>query len=164
MKKWFILALVAAVFMVTFPACGGDDDGGISEAGNVVMSLSQDKAYIIVTWNGDEVGYRYDVVFADVEGEGGGLFSTTGPDYVYAPGQNVVIFSLNDAGDVVALGNKTPGKWSAKIDVTTVLDTHITSKKALVGVVALSPGGYSFGSKVVWGHTPEGAEFVDWTP
>jgi hypothetical protein len=26
MKKWFIFAVIAAVFMVTFPACGGDED------------------------------------------------------------------------------------------------------------------------------------------
>ena len=164
MKKWLIIAAVVAMFAMVFPACG-KDEGGITEASDVQMALNDDGDAIVVTWTGDEVGYRYDVVFADVEGVGGGLFADTGPDYYYAPGQNVVIFSLDDDDEIIALGNDTPNQWSAKIaiaDIVSAVSAFGTSKKALVGVVALSPGGYSFGSKIKWGETPDGDKFIDW--
>ena len=68
MKKWFILALIAAVFMVTFPACGGDegDDGqGIASEPKALVTPNDDGdglGSIIITWDGVE-GYDYYVFF-----------------------------------------------------------------------------------------------------
>jgi hypothetical protein len=154
MKKWLILAAVVAMFAMMFPACGSDDGGGLSEAQDVKMTIVDTD--LIVTWTGDAQGTRYDVVIAKAAGVGGGLFAPAGDatDYEYVQGQNVYLFSIKADGSLVVVGNTEPGNWSAKID-TTDLDIVDAGDEALVGVVALSPGGYSFGSRVVWGTTTD---------
>ena len=161
MKKWLILAVIAAVFMVMFPACGNKDDGGLSEASDVKMARYNDGTadFLIVTWTGDSTGSRYDVAVADASGVGGSLFApaaSSGTDYEYFQGQNVYLFDL----DGTVLGNEEPSSWSAKIAFSDIDATEVV----LVGVVALSPGGYSFGSKVVWGVTEDDEKFIDLTP
>jgi hypothetical protein len=80
MKKWLILAVIAAVFMVTFPACGGDDDGGPSassviakvypssvafaEADGTVIPTAASTEIILITWEGG-AGYDYAFYFQD---------------------------------------------------------------------------------------------------
>ena len=155
MKKWLILAAVVAMFAMVFPACG-KDEGGIAEASDVQMGLYNDgtDVFVIVTWTGSETGYRYDVVFAGVEGEGGGLFAGGATQYEYVQGQNILLFAFDDEGTFTAVGNDTPSQWSAKIKISE-LTIYESGDDVLVGVVALSPGGFSFGSKVAWGATAD---------
>jgi len=69
MKKWFIFALIAAVFMVTFTACNKDEEGddGLGLAGAISSDTSvfddiNGFQSLIVTWNGVP-GYDYYVYF-----------------------------------------------------------------------------------------------------
>jgi len=68
MKKWFIFALIAAVFMVTFTACNKDEEGDDGQGraspprADLYESTSGALGSIIVNWNGSP-GYDYYVFF-----------------------------------------------------------------------------------------------------
>jgi hypothetical protein len=134
MKKWMIFAVIAAVFMVTFPACGGDDDGGPS-ASSVVATLKYialplceadgtpvkdnqtsataiPAAGILVTWEGG-AGYDYYLVWQDKND----LTKTVGGSNISA-GQNLYTYEPYTPTGATAptqlrrVLNTDKGQWS----------------------------------------------------
>jgi hypothetical protein len=100
MKKWMIIAVVAALFMVMFPACGGDDDGGDDAVADNVRAVKVG-SNVLVTWTGS-VGSDYAVYYQEKSQStdvGGGTQATRGQrqfKYVLNTSTKAVDITIND--------------------------------------------------------------------
>jgi hypothetical protein len=157
MKKWLILAVIAAVFMVTFPACGGDD-GGETVAGDVKAELVGGGDFILVTWTGDPKSdfavYAQRLDYFTV-GDDGLDFLRVG---LIDVGQRRLTYKDEDDDFVEAgLTNSVPEQWSYLISVTdfkTKVDFTSTAPDTFYvrfGVAPSNAGGYSLEKfTIVW--------------
>jgi len=155
MKKWFILALVAAVFMVTFPACGGDD-GGVGSASNVkaLVDDESDPGAILITWNASD-GYEYRVYYQ--------VLNDLSPAAIVdiGLGQNVFEYDITAEDPTIGAKNSSKSKWQYLVETTgsttfTAIKTAATTanEEGLVrfGVGPANPGGFPLENEItiVW--------------
>jgi hypothetical protein len=113
MKKWMIIAVVAALFMVMFPACGGDD------AGEDDTVASDVRAYkiggnVLVTWTGSN-GSDYAVYYQE---KAATAVAGDGTKTQVVLGQRQFKFVLKDdgTGDVDTTINGDESYWSVWSD------------------------------------------------
>jgi hypothetical protein len=154
MKKWLILAVIAAVFMVTFPACGGDDSGE-TVAGDVKAEIFPGD-FILVTWTGDPKS-DFAVYAQRLD------YFTVGDDAIddlrvasIDVGQRRLTYFDAD-GDFVedGLTNSVPEQWSYLIEVSDLISKMDISGAGDIyvrfGVAPTNAGGYSLEKfTIVW--------------
>ena len=153
MKKWLILAVIAAVFMVMFPACGNKDDDGPSA--NTVEAKKYGSNYLI-TWTGSS-GYDFAVYFqnkADVTDIVGGT--------KMSPGQNLYAYEYDEDADTLnVVLNQSPEQWSVLINAAWTAEYSdfkdaVDGKEGRFGVGAANPGGYPLEAvKIVWDNADD---------
>jgi hypothetical protein len=112
MKKWLIFAVIAAMVLMAFPSCGGDEEAGEPVADGINARVYNSGANVLIEWDGDgNTDYS--------------VYSET-LDYPVANGQVTLEIAgqrlfkyLDDDGNFVAAGLTNPdgseGKWSAVV-------------------------------------------------
>jgi hypothetical protein len=138
MKKWMIIAVVAAMFaMIMFPACGGDDGEGDDRAASEVTATLVGNE-LLITWTGSP-GVDYTVYYAKKEN------TPSREAKEAAVGQRTFKYTLDDdTGTVVQRVNDNPDYWSVYSDGDTD-DDATTSLSGLVTNVLSGNGQFCFG-------------------
>jgi hypothetical protein len=136
MKKWLIFAVIAVMFMVMFPACGGDE--GDDTVASDVLAYKFGNG-VLITWNGS-TGTDY-VIYYQKKGE---------TEYVVSEvkGQRQLQYEVED-GDVVLPPkiNDSPNSWSVFSGVEDSENTYPSSLNAFYELIntTLTAGDYRFG-------------------
>jgi hypothetical protein len=130
MKKWLIFAVIAVMFMVMFPACGGDE--GDDTVASDVLAYKFDGG-VLITWNGS-TGTDY-VIYYQKKGE---------TEYVMSEvkGQRQLKYEVED-GDVVLPPkiNDSPNSWSVFSGDDETEDAYPSSNYAFYELIDTFTGG-----------------------
>jgi hypothetical protein len=131
MKKWLIFAVIAVMFMVMFPACGGDE--GDDAVASDVLAYRFDDGTVLITWNGS-TGTDY-VIYYQKKGE---------TEYVVSnvKGQRLLQYEV-DSGAVVlpAKINDSANSWSVFSGDSAAQDVYPSSNKAFNTLILTFTGG-----------------------
>jgi hypothetical protein len=118
MKKWMIIAVVAALFMVMFPACGGDDAGEDDRAASDVKAVLVGSD-LLITWTGS-AGVDYTVYYAEKKD------TATRAAQEAVIGQRALKYELKDKA-VVTRVNDREDYWSVYSDGVGEIATNLAS-------------------------------------